>query len=115
MNILTTPWDKFPEPPPPPPPPSEWTSLKVYQTLREVYAAGLGKWAEPCDGPFELSVRIQRNHVILYKLRCLCCRRGGGAIAHDSIPLDLRVRTGEEVPEPSQFANVEWYDRPENR
>jgi hypothetical protein len=85
--------------------------LRVYQTLDDIHAAGLGKWASPCDGPFELLVQFKSNNVLFYKLRCQACGRGNGHIAYDSIPPEVRVRQGEEVPEPSKFANVEWYDR----
>jgi hypothetical protein len=108
-NILNTPFDEFPPPPPPPLPPHPTLVLKVYQTLNDVRAAGLGRWAWPCHGPFELSVRLQRNFVLLYKLRCRGCGRANGHIAYDDIPPDLRVRKGEEYPEPSKFANEERY------
>jgi hypothetical protein len=106
-----------------PPPPIQYPSypyprprhpealvLKIYQTLDDIHAAGLGKWASPCGGPFELLVQFKSNGVLFYKLRCQACGRSNGHIAHDSIPPDVRVRVGPEIPEP-RAANEEWYDR----
>jgi hypothetical protein len=121
LDILRTPPDEIIPPPPIPRPTYEYPRhpdavvLRIYETLADINKAGLGKWAKPdchCDGPFELLVRIQDNGILLYKLRCRGCGRSiGGAIGHDNIPPDVRVRKGDEIPEPSQFANEEWHER----
>jgi hypothetical protein len=119
LDILKTPLDEIIPPPPiqlpqypyPRPRHPDATVLAIYQTLDDINAAGLGKWATPCvqGAPFELVVRIQDNGVLLYKLRCRECGRANGAIGHDNIPPAVRVRVGDEVPEPG--ANEEWYER----
>jgi hypothetical protein len=113
IDILNTPFDEV-KPPPPILLPQRSSArhpdaivLRVYQTLDDAREVGLGKWAPPCGGPFELLVQFKRNNVLFYKLRCQTCGRGHGHIAYDSIPPDVRVRKGDEVPEPSKFAN-EW-------
>jgi hypothetical protein len=119
LDILKVPMDEIKPPPPIPvrvydrPRHPGAIVLRIYETLDDIHAVGLGEWASGgprCEGPFELLVRIQDNGVLLYKLRCRNCGRAlGGAIAHDAIPPDLRVRKGEEVPEPKEFE--EWYER----
>jgi hypothetical protein len=66
----------------------------IYQTADDVRSAGLAKWAHPhcrCGAPFGLFMNVQTNGVHNYKLRCMACGWGiGGAIAYDSLPIEVR-------------------------
>jgi len=83
----------------------------IYQTIDCVRAAGLGKWAHlrcQCEASFELVTRMQSNGIRLYRLKCTKCKQGiGGAIAHGSLPMEVRnqaIPCGQHLfgPHPSQ-------------
>jgi hypothetical protein len=103
LDILSTPFDEIIPPPPIQLPQypdvrarhPDAVVLRIYETLADINAAGLEKWASPCGGPFELLVQFKSNNVLFYKLRCQACGRGNGHIAYDSIPPDVRVRIPE--------------------
>jgi len=74
----------------------------IYPTVEDAQKAGLGKWASRCRrrcvAPLELFVRVQRNGVKLWNLRCCACKGVlGGAIAYDNIPVQVRTIGPEEV------------------